>query len=353
MQAINYNLLEGINNELIEIISGNAIITITDALGRLEYANQNYCKIMECDARLLIGETHELLKSHLHANKVYKNLWKTLKAGKKWSGVLSDISAAGNLYWLDTTIIPIKHIEENRIKYVAIHKDVTKYQLENTQLLECKKAYAKYMSIYQSMDVGVIVVTNDVGNITEWNKGAELAFGYTKAEILGHPLSVLMSIKYRKGNIKELLCAIDKIKECQSADRIEISCIRKNGNEFPVEFKMNSLSFDNNNFYCVSMLDITKRKELENRLTLKTKILELFLKRSKSENSASSEEELLTIINNQEVKKVEAEVTASGFKEKARHVEKLKNIVSNNKSNLSAYDYNKNKKQMNLDPLPS
>ena len=346
MEAINYNILDGLNNDLLEVISKNTIITITDALGRIEYANNNYCKIMECDVSKLIGETHELLKSHLHANKVYKELWKTIKAGHKWQGVLNDISDTGKLFWLDTTIVPIINEEENRIKYVAIYKDVTKYELENTQLLESKIAYSKYMSIYQSIDVGIIVVTDNVGNITEWNKGAEVAFGYSKAEILGHPLSVLLSIKYRKGNIKELLAIISKIKESQNTDIIELCCIRKNGSEFPVEFTLNSLSLDNSNFYCASMLDITKCKELGNKLKLKTKVLELFLKQSKQDEDSVSED-FPDLLNNEEVITHEKEIADLEFANRTTNIDKRHTPFSSNNPELGIYNYKR--KDINLD----
>jgi PAS domain S-box-containing protein len=339
MELTKYNIFDDINDDLLEVVSKNTIITITDALGRLEYANQNYCNIIECDANKLIGETHELLKSHLHANKIYKELWQTIRAGNKWQGVINDISANGKLFWLETTIIPVKNVEDNRIKYVAIYKDVTKYKLENTQLLESKVAYSKYMAIYQSLDVGIIVITDNVGNIIEWNKGAELAFGYTKVEILGHPLSVIMAIKYRKGNIKELLVAIDKIKESQNSDKIELYCIRQDGDEFPVEFTLNKLSLDNSIFYCANMLDITKRKDLENKLTLRTKVLKLFLRRTKRDKAPSSFlENNINFLNNNDVEHEESECAETNSECIDKSL-KSTSILSSSKSKLKEYEF--------------
>ncbi|MCF7559925.1 PAS domain S-box protein [Sabulilitoribacter multivorans] len=303
MEAIKYNLLNSLNEDLIDIITDNSIISVTDALGRIEYANHNFCEIMECDAIRLIGETHELLKSHLHSDKIYKNLWQTIRMGKKWQGILNDTSYTGKPFWLDTTIIPVKNNVENTIKYVALYKNVTKSYLQNNQLKESNIAHSKYRSIYQSINAGIIVVTDDKGNVTEWNKGAESAFGYSKVEILGHPLTVLMSKKFRKKNIKELLKGINKIKRNQKADTIEMYCLRKDGKEFPVEFALSSLSVDNNDFYCAIMLDITKRKGLEDKLKQKTKDLELFLYRSAHDLKApfSSAEGLINLLKDEEV----------------------------------------------------
>ncbi|OIQ22286.1 PAS domain S-box protein [Lacinutrix sp. MedPE-SW] len=139
---------------------------------------------------------------------------------------------------------------------------------------------AKYRLIYKSIDVGIIVVANSAGKIKEWNKGAELAFGYKEKEILGRPFAILTTEKNRERNIKELLTAVEKLEDNKNVDIIELQCLRKNGEEFPVEFTLSSLTINGKTSYCAMMLDISKRKTLENKLQEKTEDLESFLYRS-------------------------------------------------------------------------
>ncbi|GAA4230495.1 hypothetical protein GCM10022291_00810 [Postechiella marina] len=300
MEAIKYYLSTNLNESIETLLKEASIVTITDALGRLEFANKNYCKILERDPNNLIGETHELFKSHLHSEKLYKNLWRTIKMGQKWNGILSDRSHKGKLFWLNTTIIPVRIDEENTVKYVAIYNDVTKAQSQKIDLHESNLAYSKYRSIYQSINASIIVVADSKGNITEWNQGAQFAFGYTKLEILGKPITLLTSKKVRKGDFKEL---INKTKAKQNIKTIELYCLRKNGEQFPVEFTLNTLAVDDNCFYCAVMLDITKRKKLENRLKQKTKDLELFLYRSAHDLKAPllSAEGLISLLKKEDV----------------------------------------------------
>jgi len=400
MEAFNYLIQDTPNENVIDILKDNAIISITDPIGRIEFANDNFCKILECNPSKLIGEPHKLLKSHLHSDKVYKDLWKTIKKGEKWHGILNDNSYNGKPFWLETTIVPIKDSKKNIIKYISIYKDVTEYYKTNTSLLEtnleksqflraiplnvfsitrhgkivktnkgfnCSKpedlsgtyiydyfnwksfesiknniekaftdklthqfefldldtdgkknmfsaiispnyndlggvdsatiaineitkfkgvsdklkdSEAKFRLIYQSINVGIIVVADEKGNISEWNKGAEAAFGYSEIEVIGRPLTLLMSKEYKKANIKELIKAIKRIKNNKNADIIEMCCLRKNGEEFPIEFALSLSNIDGNEIYCAMMLDISKRKHLEAKLKQKTKDLELFLYRS-------------------------------------------------------------------------
>ncbi|WP_452232438.1 PAS domain S-box protein [Lacinutrix sp. MEBiC02595] len=418
MEAIKYNLSHVLNDSVLVDVIENSIVSVTDALGRIEYANDKFCEILECDANRLVGETHKLLKSPLYSGEIYKNLWRTIKMEKKWNGVLTDVSSTGKIFWLDTTIIPIRNEGEKGLKYLSIYKDVTKYHNENEKLVACKstnesflqsmplnvftitrhgkilnanknfcnkeigeligtyiydyfittsfeafknnidKVYidkainqfelydfdsngkkiffsavvspnydklgviisstialreitdfkdlsddlidseAKFRAIYQSINVGIIVVADEKGNVTEWNKGAEAAFGYAEEEIIGRSLTVLMSKKYRNGNIKELLRVVNKIKNKQNVDIIEMCCLRKNGEHFPVEFALSNGNVGENIFYCAMMFDISNRKSLENKLNKKTEELELFLYRSAHDLKApfSSAEGVLSLL---------------------------------------------------------
>jgi PAS domain S-box-containing protein len=418
MEAIKYKLPNTFNENVINDLIENSVVSVTDSLGRIEFANQAFCDILECNANKLIGETHQVLRSPLHAEKKYKNLWRTIRMGNKWSGILKDVSATGKMFWLDTTIIPIRNNGEKALKYLSVYKDVTKYYEDNEALLQrqlvnesflqempfhaftisrhgkilnanksfCDKeigelintyiydyfipvnfesfkknvdkvftdrlthkfelydfdsngkkiffsavvapnydslgaivsstialheitkykgvsekhinSEAKFRTIYKSINVGVIVVTNDKGNVTEWNKGAEAAFGYTEKEIIGRSLTVLMSKKYRNGNIKELLRAVQQIKNKQNVEIVEMCCLRKNGEQFPVEFALSNGSVGENDFYCAMMVEITHRKSLENKLKRKTEELELFLSHSAQDIKApiSSIEEALGLL---------------------------------------------------------
>lgn len=303
MEAIQYKLLSGLNEDLKDVIRDNSIFSITDSLGRIEYANKDYCEILEREQNSLIGESHDLLKSHLHTDKIYKNLWRTIKMGNKWNGILNDKSASGKQFWLDTTIIPVRDDVENTMRYVALYKDVTKSQLKNYQLIESNISHSRYRSIYQSIHLGIIILIDDEGNITEWNKGAELAFGYSQVEILGYPLTVLMSNEFRKPNIKELIKLINKIKSNQDSDSIEACCLTKSGVEFPVELAMETLNVNNSNFYCVTMLDLTKSKKTENNLEQKNRNLELLLYRTIHDLKAplSSAEGLINLLKDEPI----------------------------------------------------
>lgn len=168
---------------------------------------------------------------------------------------------------------------------------------------ELKAIETKYSSIFQSINAGIIVVADSQGNITEWNKGAEMAFGYTEKEILGKSLTKLIAEPYLEESIQLLLEIKENISEQNKKDTIELMGVKKCGEEFAVELAVSSWFCGKEQFFCAIMLDISNRKVLENKLKQKTKDLEHFLYRSAHDLKAplTSIEGLINVIKEENV----------------------------------------------------
>jgi PAS domain S-box-containing protein len=163
MEAFKYYITNNFEIDILGLLETNYIISITDAMGRIEYVNNNFCNILECDRNELLGETLKLLKSPLHSDLVYKNLWKTIKLGHKWSGTLKAESVNGKPIWLDTTIIPAK--KEKGLKYIIFYNDITKHHSENVRLLEKDKSNSEFLNniplnIFSITKFGKILLAN-------------------------------------------------------------------------------------------------------------------------------------------------------------------------------------------------
>ncbi len=184
---------------------------------------------------------------------------------------------------------------------IKTKKSLNGFEVNN----QLKAIETKYSNIFQSINVGIIVVSDSAGNIIEWNKGAELAFGYSSSEIIGKPLTVLISKKQVDTGVKEILKVKDKLDNDTYGDNIEMLGLRKNGDEFPVEFSMSNWQHGEEKFYCAFMLDITNRKKLEEKLKKTTKDLELFLYRSAHDLKAplTSAEGLLHLLKEEKLNK--------------------------------------------------
>ncbi|MBF0269374.1 MAG: EAL domain-containing protein [Alphaproteobacteria bacterium] len=112
-----------------------------------------------------------------------------------------------------------------------------------------------------------LIAFDEEGRIVSWNEGAEAVYGFRQDEILGSPLSRLIPERYHAINaawVKRM--AKDRGRHNFTGKPIEAHGLRKNGEEFPVEFSVGRWREAGRNFFSVAARDISKRKQSEEKL---------------------------------------------------------------------------------------
>jgi diguanylate cyclase (GGDEF)-like protein/PAS domain S-box-containing protein len=124
--------LERIETELLayqNALDQHAIVGITDRRGVITAVNQPFCRISGYSEGELVGKTHAVLNSGIHGKDFFRTMWRTIASGGTWRGEICNRAKCGKLYWVDSTIAPIKR-ECGRIEgYLAIRIDITERKI--------------------------------------------------------------------------------------------------------------------------------------------------------------------------------------------------------------------------------
>jgi PAS domain S-box-containing protein len=111
----------------------HAIVSITDVDGNITYANDKFCQISGYARTELMGRTHRLLNSGTHHRSIFADMWTTIQAGRVWHGELCNRNKAGDLFWVNSTLVPLRDDSGKPTFFIAISTDITeRKQMESS-----------------------------------------------------------------------------------------------------------------------------------------------------------------------------------------------------------------------------
>jgi PAS domain S-box-containing protein len=112
--------------------------------------------------------------------------------------------------------------------------------------------------------ISAVIVIDVNGKIIDWNPRAERIFGWTRAEALGQELEELIIPPDYQQAHRRGLDHFQATGEGPVLNRlIELTALRRNGTEFPVELSVSPMHTDGAVTFCGFITDITERKREE------------------------------------------------------------------------------------------
>jgi PAS domain S-box-containing protein len=112
------------------------IIELGTTSAVLQYVNPAYTRVLGVSASDAEGKTPaQLVRSGVHPPEFFKEIDRTLSAGRVWSGRLISRNARGELVYLDTTLAPVANEAGQVTHHVAVKRDVTE-RVQREQALE-------------------------------------------------------------------------------------------------------------------------------------------------------------------------------------------------------------------------
>ena len=109
--------------------SSSSAVIITDTLGVIEYVNPKFTQITGYEKFEALGQQPAkiLLSSKISRTKAHYEMWRTISAGKEWSGVLRNTRKDGGLYWSKNSISSVKDSKGVITHYITVHEDISEH----------------------------------------------------------------------------------------------------------------------------------------------------------------------------------------------------------------------------------
>ena len=137
-------------------------------------------------------------------------------------------------------------------------------QQEKAQYQKSLLASEQGAQLVMENALDAIINMDTAGCIVEWNPAAERIFGYKRAEVIDKNLGeLIVPPAYREAHDQGLQ-RLQRTGESRLLGKpVEISAMRRDGSEFPVELTIIEIERNNERYYSAFMRDITARKEAE------------------------------------------------------------------------------------------
>lgn len=120
-------------------IDEHSIVAVTDFKGLITDVNNKFCEVSKYSEEELIGKDHRIINSGHHPREFFQELWKTISKGGIWKGDVCNRAKDNSIYWVRTTIVPIKNDNGKIVNFISVRTDITEHLKIRNDLEEANK----------------------------------------------------------------------------------------------------------------------------------------------------------------------------------------------------------------------
>lgn len=100
-------------------------VCLTDTDARIIYVNQAFTKVTGYSPADIIGQNTAVLSDQCTPPRVYEQMWRQIRRGQSWTGLLANRSKRDTVYLAELTVLPVQDEQEQTVCFLGIYRDVT------------------------------------------------------------------------------------------------------------------------------------------------------------------------------------------------------------------------------------
>jgi len=115
---------------------GRYLVSRTDLKGVITHANDAFIDISGFSREELIGKSHNVVRHPDMPPEAFADLWRTVKSGMPWTGLVKNRTKRGDFYWVRAFVVPIRR-EGRSIGFMSVRTEP-----DRAHVAEAGKLYA-------------------------------------------------------------------------------------------------------------------------------------------------------------------------------------------------------------------
>jgi PAS domain S-box-containing protein len=194
--------------------------------------------------------THELL--HTHFPKPLDEIIAEVQDRGYWEGELLHRRRDGGLITVSSRWALRRDLQGEPLSILESNRDIT----------QRKQVEEKFRSLLESAPDAMVIVDSG-GRVQLVNAQTEKLFGYSRQELIGRPVEMLMPPRFRgkHGGHREGYFQSPRSRAMGAG--LELYGQRKDGTEFPVEISLSPLEMPGGTLVSSAIRDVTERRRVE------------------------------------------------------------------------------------------
>ncbi len=181
---------------------------------------------------------------------------------REWTWVRKD----GSRLAVSLTLAAMRASTGEVLGFVALGHDITARlhsEAEQARLLgQTEAAEVRFRALLESAPDAIITV-DEQGTIVLVNSQVEQLFGYTREELLGQSIEVLVPERFRMAHMRYRAAYQQAPRTRPMGAGLALYARRKDGSEFPVEISLSPLRIDGQLLITAIIRDVTERVRAE------------------------------------------------------------------------------------------
>jgi PAS domain S-box-containing protein len=108
---------------------GMTIVSRTDTKGRITWVNADFLEASGFSEAELMGQPHNLVRHPDMPEAAFEDLWRVLKSGRPWTGLVKNRCKNGDFYWVVANVTPLLE-GDGVVGYLSVRTRPTRAQVD-------------------------------------------------------------------------------------------------------------------------------------------------------------------------------------------------------------------------------